>query len=240
MLSIRKYHKWLMILVGVQFLIWSISGAYMVYMNIHYIHGDSLVNNKQSNLSETKIHITLADLSQRYGDINKLALYQLNDLPVYSFNVHDKAYLVDATKGENLLPLSEARAISIANYQYSGQGTVTDVSLITRNPPFELAPRHLPVWQVNFDDFGSPTLYISALSGTVVTKRHDFWRIFDWMFRFHLMDYQKGEVDNVLLFWISLLSLFGTLTGAFLAYQKLFKNRETSKHNNHQHLGDLS
>ena len=39
----RKFHKWLMLFIGLQFIIWSISGAYMVIFDIDYIHGDSLV-----------------------------------------------------------------------------------------------------------------------------------------------------------------------------------------------------
>jgi hypothetical protein len=41
----RKSHKWLMLFVGVQFVIWSITGVYMVLFDIDYIHGDSLVIN---------------------------------------------------------------------------------------------------------------------------------------------------------------------------------------------------
>jgi len=44
----RKFHKWLMLFLGIQFLIWSISGAYMVIFDIDYIHGDSLVVNHQT------------------------------------------------------------------------------------------------------------------------------------------------------------------------------------------------
>jgi uncharacterized iron-regulated membrane protein len=33
----RKFHKWLMLFVGVQFVIWSITGAYMVFFDIDYI-----------------------------------------------------------------------------------------------------------------------------------------------------------------------------------------------------------
>ena len=44
----RKFHRWLMLFLGIQFLIWSISGAYMVIFDIDYIHGDSLVVNHQT------------------------------------------------------------------------------------------------------------------------------------------------------------------------------------------------
>ena len=37
----RKLHKWFMLFIGLQFVIWSVTGAYMVFFDIDYIHGDS-------------------------------------------------------------------------------------------------------------------------------------------------------------------------------------------------------
>ncbi len=52
----RKFHTWLMSFVDVQFVIWSITGAYMVFFDIDYIHGDSLVINHQTKINPNDIH----------------------------------------------------------------------------------------------------------------------------------------------------------------------------------------
>ena len=40
---IRRTHKWLALLVGVQALLWTLTGMYMVAVHIDIIHGDHLV-----------------------------------------------------------------------------------------------------------------------------------------------------------------------------------------------------
>ncbi len=42
----RKAHKWLGLLIGVQVVIWSVSGLYMTAVHIDTIHGDHLVRTK--------------------------------------------------------------------------------------------------------------------------------------------------------------------------------------------------
>ena len=143
---------------------------------------------------------------------------------VYRFNVDKQAFMIDASSGALLSPLGKNQALALAKHFYSDDGTVINAEFISANPPFELSARHLPVWRINFDNFSAPTLYISADSGKVVTKRHDFWRLFDWMFRFHVMDYDDGEnVSNWLLFVFALLAVFATCSGLVLSYFKVIK-----------------
>src|SRR3546814_21166972 len=42
-LVIRRFHKWLALIVGVQALLWTLTGLYMVTVHIDIIHGDNLV-----------------------------------------------------------------------------------------------------------------------------------------------------------------------------------------------------
>ncbi len=37
---IRKTHRWLGVILGIQFLVWTISGLYFSWTNINEIHGD--------------------------------------------------------------------------------------------------------------------------------------------------------------------------------------------------------
>tara|TARA_R100000656_G_scaffold94217_1_gene68218 strand:- start:193 stop:333 length:141 start_codon:yes stop_codon:yes gene_type:complete len=39
----RVWHRWLSLIVGLQLVVWSISGAYMVYFDLSFIHGNHLV-----------------------------------------------------------------------------------------------------------------------------------------------------------------------------------------------------
>lgn len=42
-LLVRRTHKWLALVVGVQALIWAVSGMYMTAIHIDTIHGDHFV-----------------------------------------------------------------------------------------------------------------------------------------------------------------------------------------------------
>lgn len=217
----RKLHKWLMLLVGLQFLIWSVSGAYMVILDIDYIHGDTLVNQSPTPINTSQVKVTFQQVLRQYPEAKNISLSMLQQQAVYLFDHHGETQRLSATTGKLLAPITQAQAISIAKLTYSGQGEIKGVQLITEDTeqaPNELSRRVLPAWQVHFDDFASPTLYVSKNSGQVVTKRHSFWRIFDWMFKFHIMDYQDSEVDNNLLFFTALIGVFSALAGLVLVY----------------------
>ncbi|MFQ3198985.1 MAG: Cu(I)/Ag(I) efflux system membrane protein CusA/SilA [Paraglaciecola sp.] len=220
----RKFHKWLMLFVGLQFVIWSVTGAYMVFFDIDYIHGDSLVINHQTKITPNDIGFSLKALHNKYPQAQNMSVGTFINANVYRFTVNGKGFLVAAADGRLLSPLNKSTAQAAAKHYYSGDGMIQEVELLIDNPPFELSPRHLPAWRVNFDNFGSPSIYISADSGKLVGKRHEFWRLFDWMFRFHIMDYGEAEeIDNILLFCITLIALFGCIFGLILTYFRVFK-----------------
>lgn len=225
----RKFHKWLMAFLGIQFFIWSVTGAYMVFFDIDYIHGDSLVKNSQEKIDPQQVNYSLQSLLRAYPQAQQISAGTFMGKAVYRFDFDEKKWLIDATDGEVLSPLDENAAIQAAIFYYSGKGDVSNASLITDNPPFELNPDVLPVWRINFVDLGAPTIYVSAQNGAMVGKRHDFWRLFDWMFRFHVMDYETGEdLNNSLLFWFTLFGILSCLSGLVLAYFRIFRSQQAS------------
>ncbi|NOU51967.1 PepSY domain-containing protein [Pseudoalteromonas sp. JBTF-M23] len=225
--TIRKYHKWLMAFIGAQFFIWSLTGLYMVTMDIHYIHGESLQRQSQQPIALNQVNYSLSKLLSEYPGAQQITLTQLLAKPVYHFiDKNHTRHLLDAQTGQLLPLIDKLQVLKIAKHQYTGDDAVASVLLITNKSelPSELAPRHLPVWQVVFDNVWAPTFYISQNTGTIVTKRHFFWRLFDWMWRFHIMDYDDGE--NVANWFLLLIALLGTLAavfGATLTYQRVFK-----------------
>lgn len=227
--SSRKYHKWLMAFVGLQFVIWSVSGAYMVYFDIDYIHGDTLVNNAQQKVEPQQVRFELQTLLQQYPQARQIGLEMLLDKAVYRFVLDDEKFIVDAGSGEMLSPLSQDIAEQLARAHYSGGGAISSVELLSAQAPFELNPAALPAWRVNFADLGAPAIYISARTGQLVGKRHDYWRLFDWMFRFHVMDYDDGgDIDNLLLFLFTTLGTLAAILGMILAYFRVVRKADAA------------
>jgi uncharacterized iron-regulated membrane protein len=224
----QKYHKWLMLFLGIQFAIWSVTGAYMVFFDIDYIHGDSLINEHQDKVNPNNIDYSLAQLYLNHPNAKQVTIGKFLDKEVYRFNIVTNSnkirYLLDAKNGKLLSPLNENEALKAALYYYAGTGNVSHIELIREKPPFELSKRHLPAWRIDFNHFSAPSLYVSAQTGKLVTKRHQFWRLFDWMFRFHIMDYGDAEdASNSLLFYFALLGVLASFTGLVLMYFKVIK-----------------
>lgn len=220
----RKYHRWLMAGVGVQFLFWSITGVYMVSMNIHYIHGESLVKDDDEKLDLGSIEFPMSALVAEYPNARAISLTQRMGAPIYIFTKGANTFSIDAITGAQLPKLNEAAAIAIARYHYAASDEITGSRLIrfSSDMPEELSSRHLPVWQVTFDNVAAPTFYISQQTGEIVTKRHHYWRLFDWMWRFHIMDYDNGEnVKNGFLFFVAAIGVIAALLGAALTYFSL-------------------
>jgi len=225
----RKFHKWLMLFLGIQFLIWSISGAYMVILDIDYIHGDSLVINHQAKINANKITYPLSALRKRFPHLENIEVGLFVGQEVYRFTLLDEKYVINASNGHEISPINSNDAIKAAKYYYSGNGDVTDAYLITENPPIELSRRALPAWRINFNDFGNPSIYVSAQTGTLVSKRHEFWRIFDLMFSLHVMDYEEEDPSNKLLFLFTIFSIMASIFGAILSYFVIFKTTKVTK-----------
>ena len=224
-----------MLFVGMQLLVWSITGAYMVLMDIHYIHGDSLVANNKQTIAVDDVQYSFSELINDHNNASNVELGLLLNQTVYRFNDGEQRVILSAFDGRQLSPIKETLAILIAKDNYTNtQAVVTNTQLITVNPPRELSRRHLPVWRVDFDDFASPSFYISANSGQLVTKRHSYWRIFDWMFAFHVMDYIDEEPGNKLLLVFTVLAFIASIFGLVLTYFRLMpkKNKRNSNVDN--------
>jgi uncharacterized iron-regulated membrane protein len=242
---IRRYHRWLMLFVGLQFLVWSFSGLYMVLVDIHSIHGEDLVNAKQPVLApwtksyqnthnstlqsmqqktRPSISTDINDVLSEYPHASNISLGWLGNKPVYRLTA-DGAIVIDAATGDIINSISKDLATTIALSSLDESRKIQSVDLITDNPPSEIGFRPLPLWRVDFVGINSPTLYINYTTGEIVTVRQNTWRIFDVLWRLHIMDYYDGEdINNWLLNVFTISGVLAALSGLILLWFRLFKN----------------
>ena len=75
---------------------------------------------------------------------------------------------------------------------------------------------------MNFDDAWGTTFYVSPITGELSTRRHTLWRVFDFVWMLHIMDYDEREnVNNKILRTVSILALLLVLTGIWYLYFRL-------------------
>jgi hypothetical protein len=217
----------------------------MVLIDIHSIHGEDLLSVKrpvlvyaddtgqqgheslaQNASQETRRSISI-DINQvvlLYPDATNITLGWLGVTPVYRFT-DNAQIMLDASTGELIDSISESLALELAIGSLKESAEVKQIELITQNPPSEIAFRPLPLWRIDFFGINSPTLYVSSTNGEIVTVRQNTWRVFDALWRLHIMDYYEGEdINNLLLNIFSVSGFLAALSGLVLLWFRLFKN----------------
>ena len=217
-------HKWLGLLVGIQLMIWAVSGFYMVVVDIDIIHGDHLVKSP-AELSSNDINQfskSLAQLVKSNPTAEAISLESVGGRLAVAVKSPTESQLFDALSGEPLAAIDAQSANQLALAYYAGTGRIIETTLIEREPPREIGSRTLPIWRVDFDDRWGSTLYISASSGALATRRHTLWRVFDFLWMLHIMDYDEREnINNSILRVVSLLAFLLVLSGIWYLYFRL-------------------
>jgi len=132
--------------------------------------------------------------------------------------------LVDARSGDVISPLNAERAMALALYDFEGDVEPSDPELLAASDGDYRGA--LPVWKVVMNDGEGTNLYISPDTGRVVARRSDVWRIFDFFWMLHIMDYEdRSDFNHPLLIGASLIAVIFTLTGGFLSYYRLSGRR---------------
>ena len=225
----RKIHKWFALVLGIQLFLWALSGFYMVAVHIDIIHGDMLVGNMEHGVAQPgDIQIPFDRIRDTYPEARSITLKTMMSRPVYRVDGAD-ILLVDANTGELLSPLDEQLAKDVATFHYAGEASVKRVSLIESNPPTELQTRALPLWRVDFDDVWNSSFYVDPSSGEFTTRRHTLWRVFDFLWMLHVMDYEEREnINNSVLRIFSVLGTLMGLSGVWLLFYSFNTGRKRS------------
>jgi hypothetical protein len=149
--------------------------------------------------------------------VYQISFTQTNAQPTYSPLRYIQ--LADARTGKLLPPLSEEEAVDLARQKYHGAAAVAEVEYLTElNNHHEYRENPLPAFAVTFADASHTTVYVAAELGTVQKFRNQEWRVFDFLWMLHTMDYQsRDNFGNILLKAFSVLGLVTILSG-FLLY----------------------
>jgi uncharacterized iron-regulated membrane protein len=223
---IRKSHRYLGVILGIQFLIWTISGLYFSWSNIDEIHGD-LQHKSPPRLTSSHNFVSPALVfskrNVRADSIQSFQLVAILGKPYYSVQFFSggqlKRMLADALTGEIRPAVSKEEAVKIAKESFIGEPSVAAVAYITStNGHHEYREKPLPAWGVTFHHPSYTTVYVSAEDGKVESFRNNKWRVFDFLWMGHTMDYNSR--DNINNWLLRIFSAFGLVTvlSGFLLY----------------------
>jgi len=223
---IRKAHRWLGLIIGLQVLFWVSGGLLMSSFPIEQVHGDHLKKElTPAKLDMNKLYSLAAVVESSNLNVIETRIKMGFYGPQYRLmDSEQKFHFFDALSGKVLPPLNETQAIEIAQAQYAGSAAVFSSEMITDNST-EYRKR-LPAWRVEFDDSESSTLYIAMDNGQLTSVRNSMWRVFDFFWMLHIMDYEeRDDFNNWLLIISAAIALLFTLSGGYLVV-KSFKRKD--------------
>lgn len=215
---VRQAHKWIGLVVGVQALLWMLSGLYMTAISIDVIHGDHLAHVADAPLDGGSERLDVEQLARIRPGFESLKLKKFLGQEVYELRTGGKTSLVDARTGALLSPLPREQIVARAKDIYQGEAEIREITWITQAPQ-EVGKRPVPMWAVRFDDSANSTLYFSPDTGDLLARRHELWRWFDFLWMLHIMDYDaRSDVNNTLLRVASGVGVLFALSGAWLVF----------------------
>lgn len=216
---IRLTHRYLGLIIGIQLLLWTASGLYFSWTDIDKIRGNHF-KNQDYQTSLYKNLIPLSEIELKSG-IQSLELIEIDTLPYYWIN---EVNLYNAFTGTLKNQITKNDAIKIVKQQLIPSLKVKSVKELQHvSKHHEVRNKQLPVYMVEFEDNQKLKVYVSKQNGKLLSLRHNSWRLFDFFWMTHTMDYQgRDNFNNVTLRIFSILGLLTVLSGFWLWLSSTF------------------
>ncbi len=230
-LFIRKAHRWLGTFAALQLLIWTGSGLFFAISPIDDIRGSHLTS---PSASLRLGHVQLISPSNLVKYNKELAMVSLKHIkisqrlhtPVYIINAEEQKLVFNAETGEKLTLLNQMQAEAIATNNTT-RAILSSTLIKTVQRDSEYRDGELPAWKIKLEGPEHPNLWIGANSGRVNAIRTTNWRIYDFLWSLHIMDYvERKNFNSWLLKGFALLGLITILSGVLLLIpHTLFKKK---------------
>jgi hypothetical protein len=216
-------HKWLALLVGIQVLLWVVSGLFFALYPIERVRSEHRI----AEHAYPALDVAALPHSTELGVLLPAAPVKLTferdalgrAVAIAEF-ADGRAALIDLGARRVISPLDETAASDIARAYIAGAPAISMARLVTAESPEYRGA--LPAWRVAFDDAERLVVYVAADTGRVGARRSDLWRLYDALWALHIMDWRDHENFNTgLLIIASLASLIVTLAGFVLIPYRL-------------------
>ncbi len=216
----RKIHKWVGLVLGLQFVLWTLSGAVMALLDSDKVGGHSA-----APMAAAARAWPVDMVSPPTGvAVEGLAMRWIVDRPVFEIKDKQAIRLVDARSGQPV-SIDATLAEKIARDAFHHASRVSSVALLGKA---NLESRDHPgaMWRVDFDDAENSSSYISAETGRALVNRGDTWRLWDIAWMLHNMDYvNRSSFNHPLIIFVAFGALWLSFTGFYLLF-KSFRRRE--------------
>lgn len=239
--TLRKIHRWLGLLMAVQIIAWMGSGLYFAVFPIETIRGEHLTREAEALDPQGLLDLVPAWVAWNNAAIHlgeeikdgSLSLVTRDGVTHYRISGQAAGQpfvrLVDGASGAVVPRIGPQGVEDLAMAALAVPGEVRSVDWVTEMPPDgEVRGRTLPLWRVSFSQPESLNLYIEPWTGEIVARRTTRWRVFDFLWMLHIMDFdERDDFNTPLLMTASFLGLLIALTGVvyWALTTRLFRRR---------------
>ncbi len=213
----RQLHFYLGLILSLQLLAWFTSGVVMSWFPIEQVRGEHLQRPAAAVRWSDAAITPAAALQQAPTEFRQaqISLSQRGAEPVYQLQQGEKQLFISAVSGQVLAPLTEQDAQLLAQQRYQGSAVVQHANLL-QQAPAEVRGLTPPLWQVQFADAQQTAFYFHPVTGQLLRVRTDTWRLYDFFWMLHIMDYDDRSDFNHPLLIISAGSALGFTLGGFV------------------------
>jgi uncharacterized iron-regulated membrane protein len=220
---LRRIHKWVGLAIGLQFVIWAVSGAAMALLDMETVAGGPRAQAIQSALAGEASGWPTIVRQLNSETIEGLRLRTLLDRPVVEVRTAGSTRMFDARTGARMtIDAEAARAIAQANHPNEASPRAAKL-LTERSLP--IRDHEPPIWQVDFADDDASTYYVSATTGAVLERRNDTWRWWDFFWMLHNMDYSdRTSFNHPLIITAGIAMAWLAVTGFWLLFRTMWRH----------------
>lgn len=217
-LFFRRIHKWVGLILGLQFLLWALSGSVMALLDKDKVggHGSGMGHSHPLPPGE---YFDIASLPQ--GEpVEGLVLRDLGARPVYELHTAKGARLVDATTGE---PVRVDHQLARDVASMMNDAPIRRVSVLAK-ANLEARDFKGAMWRVDFADAENSSAYVAADTARFLVMRGDTWRTWDFFWMLHNMDYlNRTSFNHPLIVFVAFGALWLSGTGFYLLFKSFGK-----------------
>ena len=217
MLFLRKLHKWLGLIIGLQLVLWAVSGVMFAWLDRDAVDAAGSVRTAETSaLSPTLVK---QEPTKWLGDYPAQEIYDvraisLADRWVWRVELRDRVELRALEDGA-LVKVDQEWLRRLALSRYAGGGRLVAATLQLQ--PDTASRATGPVWQAQFDDPQRTALYFAADDGHFIAARTASWRLYDFFWMLHTMDYRgRDNFNNPLIVLIGFATLWLSISGVLL------------------------
>ena len=214
---VRVFHKYLSLIISIQLLLWTISGIYFAFNKIELVRGEQyIIKDKPSSIEINNLNIS--------SNVKNIEIFKRLNQWVVKAEM-DAGFKYQDLLGNEVYELSPNEAIEVVKLK-TILSPIDAIKINESSSRSEFRGRSLPIYKIKTDSSDDTNVYVDVMSGKIVAIRSDSWRVWDFLWGAHIIDYkERDNINNILLKIFSVLALFSSLSVIALFFNTIKKLR---------------